>query len=326
VEKRLLMAKAKTSKSTPTAEQPPIDKKAKAAADLAALLNNTKTAPGIITQPLEKKAVSRSGWVGFLAIAALNIPIKTYKATDEDKLSFNTVHRCNSTTPDAPPVYGQLKDGMMRCPTCDVDVPNELRMSGFKYDDGKFVVISDDERKSVHVISDKKMNLVEFVPASQVDPLYFESAQYVCADKGGEKMLALLRQAMLKKNAVAVVVRAERGKQHTAVIRPMPNGGLVLHYIFAEHEVRSCDKFIDVVVPQQELEAMGSVVDAYMADFDANRPDPCTLNLKALIAAKIEGKAAPTVEREAAPVASTDLMAALKATLEAAMKKKAAKA
>ena len=182
--------------------------------------------------------------------------------------------------------------------------------------------------------SDKKMTIESFVLASEVDPIYFESTEFLAPEKNFEKTFAMLREAMIEKGVVAIAQSNQRGREQTVVIRPYGDNGLTLHYMFFDNEVRSFSKWTKVNVDKQEVEIAGMLIDAMTDTFDATAySDSFTRTYKGLINSKIEGTAPVLPAQVADPVADpkANLMAMLQASLSApavtAVKaKKAAKA
>src|SRR5438309_2124786 len=115
-------------------------------------------------------------------------------------------------------------------------------VKGYEFTKEQYVRVADDELKALEGEASKMIDILEFVPLAQVDPVYFEKAYYLGADKGGEKPYRLLADAMAQAEQVAVAKFVMRGKESLVLIRPAQEG-LLLHTMFFADEVRS---FADV--------------------------------------------------------------------------------
>jgi DNA end-binding protein Ku len=287
----------------------------------AQLMGQTAAKPKLSTAPTEKKFADRANWTGVLTFGLVTLGIKTFKATDEEKVSFNRVYVTNpeEVTKGAAPKYAQLKQGGM------VDAENkaiaaDLILSGYKVTEDEFVVISDEEKKSCMVGSDKRMEIVEFVKVSEIDPIYFASAEYVAADKGFDKPFDLLRRGMIARGVVAIAKSNQRGREQTLILRPYGKNGITAHYMYFDNEVRDFDKWATTTLNDKEVEIAGMLIDALTDTFDPTEySDGYIRTLKGLVNDKIEGKVTALTAPIAAPVADpkTDIMSVLAASLNA---------
>jgi DNA end-binding protein Ku len=309
---------AKTSKATAPST----------VADLSALLVAPKTpALAINPAPAEKSAVKTATWTGVLQFGNVSVGVKTYKATEEEKVSFNNVHCCNSadvakSTGKVPvtPVYNQLKQGKSRCETCDRDVEAGEIVSGYKYAEGMYAILSKDEKKAVLVQSDKLMSIDKFVKSDSIDPIYFASTEYLVPEKGFESLFSLLREAMTSKDVVAVASANQKGREQTVVVRPYGTNGLVIHYMYFDNEVRTCDKWQTVANDAAMLKAAKGLIDHFMGNFDvAEYEDASMRRLKGLVNDKVLGNFSVAPPAPVVPVANAkaDVMAQLLSSLNA---------
>ena len=134
--------------------------------------------PTIDLTPVRKEAKTAT-FTGTLAFNLMSFPVKTYKATDEDGVSFNQVHKCGGT-------HVQLKQGAMHCPTCSKDVERGEILKGFNIGNEKapnFLVVTQDEINAQKGASDKVMTLTTIVKATEIDPIFYESNEFIAADK-----------------------------------------------------------------------------------------------------------------------------------------------
>ena len=294
------------------------------------------------TAPAEKGVASKAGWTGNLVWGTFAIAVKTYKATETEEIKLNMIHVVNKAEIDAAkaagkpvpaPQYAQVKRGSNISAQTEKEVPADEILKGFKYGEGQYVVVSDDDKKACMVGSDKTMTIDSFVEADLIDPIYFEAAEYVAPDATAQVFTAvfgLLRATMVDRGVVAIAKCNQRGREQTLILRPYGTNGMTAHYLFFDNEVRSFDKWTNVNVSADQIAAAGQLVDAMTEDtFDPTQyEDGYMRTLRGRINSLIDGTTAPTVTIPAAPVADKkmDIMAMLSASMSAISGKKKAKA
>jgi DNA end-binding protein Ku len=199
-------------------------------------------------------------------------------------------------------------------------------VKGYEYEKDRYVVIEDEEVKKVAPQTAKVMELLEFVPSEQVDPIYLETSYYLAPDEAGEKPYALLFDALKKSGRVGVAKIAMHNREHIVILRPGKNG-VLMHTMYYTHEIRQVDEFrTDVsLVKDKELALASSLIEALAGDFEPEKyKDNYRENLLQMIEAKKQGaEVVATPEPQQAKV--VDIMEALKASL-AMVKKPAASA
>jgi DNA end-binding protein Ku len=202
------------------------------------------------------------------------------------------------------------------CQLEDKPVPRTELVKGYEYEKDRYVVIDDEDIKKVAPKTAKVMEILEFVKASQVDPVYLESSYYVAPDEGGEKPYALLFQAMRESNYFALAKVAMHNREHVIVLRPGAKG-ILSHTMFYQDEIRQVDEFrTDTsLVKDKELDMAKMLISSLEAEFEPQKyHDGYRENLRQMIEAKIEGKkVVETPEPHIAPV--IDIMEALKKSL-----------
>lgn len=265
---------------------------------------------------------------GTLSFGLVSIPVKMYTAASSANVSFNLLHeKCG----------GRIKQQMM-CPTCNVTVERSNLVRGYEFAKDQYVRFTDEELKSVEGEASEIIDIAEFVPLEQVDPIYFEKSYYLGPDKGGAKAYRLLCDAMEKTKRVALAKFVMRGKESIVLIRPSQDG-LMLHTMYFSDEVRDfgeIDKGGDASIRAGELDLALKLINEL--SHDSFKPeqyeDEYRGRVLGMAQEKVEGKeitaSGPRVERTQV----IDLMDALKQSLErrvgqegkAATKKPAAKA
>jgi DNA end-binding protein Ku len=160
------------------------------------------------------------------------------------------------------------------------------------------------------------MEILEFVKADQVDPVYLESSYYVAPDEGGEKPYALLFQALRESNFYGVAKVAMHNREHIVVLRPGAKG-ILSHTMYYTDEIRQVDEFrTDTsLVKEKELALAKMLISSLEAEFEPQKyHDAYRANLQKMIEDKIEGK--KVVETPAEHIAPViDIMEALKKSL-----------
>jgi DNA end-binding protein Ku len=251
---------------------------------------------------------ARSIGTGTVSFGMVSIPIRLYSAGESSAaVSFNLLHaKCKS----------RLKQQYI-CPKDNEIVPRDQMMKGYEFAKDQYVTFTDDELKAMGEESQKAIEITEFVPASQVDPVYFDGAYYLGPDKGGEKAYKLLAEAMKQTGRSALAKWAARGKQYLVLIRPTA-GGLVMQQLLYADEVRSFAEVPvgDAEVKEPELKLAVQLVEQIASDefHPENYTDEVRKRYLEAIQRKVEGQEVTTAP-EAPRAQIIDLMEALKASL-----------
>jgi DNA end-binding protein Ku len=190
-------------------------------------------------------------------------------------------------------------------------------VKGYEFAKDQYVTFTDDELKAMAQEAERAIEITEFVPAEQVDPIYFDGAYYLGPDKGGDKAYHLLVEAMRQTGRSALAKWAARGKQYLVLIRPV-KGGLVMQQLLYADEVRAISEVPvgDADVKEGELTLAVQLVNQIASD--EFRPeqyeDDVRKRTQAAIQRKIEGQEV-TASVEPPKAQIIDLMEALKASL-----------
>ena len=266
---------------------------------------------------------------GTLSFGLVSIPVKMYTAASAGGVSFNQLHeKCG----------GRIKQQLI-CPTCENQVVERTSLvKGYEFAKEQYVRFTEDELKRLEAEASPSIDMVEFVPLEQIDPIYFEKTYYLGPDKGGSKAYRLLADAMVKTGRVALAKYVMRGKESLVLIRPA-KGGLMMHTMFFEDEVRDfgeIDKGSDATVRPGELDLALKLIDelANPEFHPESYHDEYRGRVLSVVEQKVEGKEITSVQPQVERTQVIDLMEALKQSLEnrvakdegAAATKKAAKA
>jgi DNA end-binding protein Ku len=250
--------------------------------------------------------VASSVWKGHLTFGLVSFPVRLFSAARGETVSFNLLHKDDNS---------RIKQ-VTYCLAEDKPVPRSDLVKGYEYEKDQYVVIEDEEIKKVAPKTAKVMEILEFVKADQVDPIYLESSYYMAPDEGGDKPYALLFQAIRESKYYAVAKLAMHNREHIVILRP-GDKGVVLHTMFYNDEIRQVEEFrTDTsAVNDKELALAKMLIEALIADFEPQKyKDTYRENLQRMIQAKLEGhKVVATPAPQIAPV--IDIMEALKKSL-----------
>jgi DNA end-binding protein Ku len=255
-------------------------------------------------------------WKGAITFGMISIPVKLFGATESKDLAFNTLHKeCKS----------RLKQKRW-CPVDDREVFQDEVVKAYEYSKDSYVEILDEDLESLPVPSKHTIELTSFVSQAEIDPVYFERTYWLEPEQIGAKPYALLLRALKTKQVSGVAKIALRNKESLCVLRASDNNLIMLETLYYPDEIRTADipAAPDVLVSQPELAMALSLVEMLQEQFDPKKyQDEYRVALLDMIEAKRNGS--EIVATPEAPLPRTvDLMAALKASLEAAKKGKGA--
>ncbi len=234
-----------------------------------------------------------------------------YSAARSESISFNQLHKAD----------GSRVKQVLFCQAEDKPIPRSEIVKGFEYEKDRYVVIDDEEVKKVAPQTAKVMEILEFVKADDVDPIYFETSYYLAPDEAGEKPYALLFDALKKSGRAGVAKIAMHNREHIVILRP-GGKGVLMHTMYYSHEIRQVDEFrTDLsLVKDKELALATSLIEALAGEFEPEKyKDTYRENLLKMIEAKKQGaEVVATPEPQQNKV--VDIMEALKASLAMAKK------
>jgi DNA end-binding protein Ku len=248
---------------------------------------------------------------GTISFGLVSVPVKLYAATKSKSVSFNLLHDKDKS---------RLRQQYV-CSTCGAVVERSAMLKGYEYAKEQYVVVTDDELKALEEKTEQSIEIEEFVPISQVDPIYFDRAYLLGPDKGGQKAYRLLRDAMAKAGKGAVARFATRGKLQLVLLRE-GRGGLLMHALYYSDEVRGfeeIDRGDSVELKPGELDLAVQLIDQLAsADFDPGKyEDAYRRALLDLIERKAAGQEIVAAPAQPPRAQIIDLMEALKASLAA---------
>jgi DNA end-binding protein Ku len=252
----------------------------------------------------------RAIWKGAVSFGLVSVPVKLYSATESHDVSFRQVHHTDG---------GRIRYQRI-CSTCGEEVAYADIAKGYETEDGEMVVLDADDLANLPTSASREIAVERFVPADQIDPLLFEKAYYLEPDATGAKPYALLRQALVEADRMAVVTVALRQRTTTAVLR-VRGDTIVMQTMMWPDEIRTPDFAIEVdEVKDAEVEMARMLVETLAGDFDTSAfTDDYADAVQAVVQAKIDGG---EVTRTATSTRTSgevvDLLAALQASVAAA--------
>lgn len=246
-----------------------------------------------------------------VSFGLVSIPVKLYSATQAaGGISFNLLHKtCGS----------RLRQQYI-CIKEDVVVPREEMAKGFEFAKDQYVMFEPDELKALEEAVTHAVEIVEFVPADAIDPVYYDRAYYLAPDKGGAKPYALFTEALRQAGRTALGRWATRGKMYIVQLRPVEKG-LVMQQLLYDAEVRDIG---DLDVPNTDVkDAELKLAMQLIGQSENDRFDPTAYHdevkdrIEQAVQRKVEGKEVTVAEAPPEGGAKViDLMSALRASLE----------
>ena len=247
---------------------------------------------------------------GNISFGLVSIPVKLFSATRTKSVSFNLLHEKD---------LSRIQQKIY-CPVDEAIIERSELVRGYEIEKGRYVTFTDEELKALEAHGDHSIEITEFLPLSEVDPVYFEESYYLATDTGANKAYRLLTDAMESSERVALGRYTMRGKEHLVLIRPYAKG-LILHTLYYADEVKAVDEFdraVNEPVKEAELTLAKKLIDELtQKKFDpAQYHDNYRDRVNEAAHKKIEGQEATEAPSEPKRGQVIDLMSALKASLE----------
>jgi DNA end-binding protein Ku len=253
---------------------------------------------------------ARSISTASLTFGLVSIPVRLFPATSSKSVSFHLLH-----APDMSRIQQKIY-----CPKEDKIVDRSELVRGYEIEKDRYVTFTDEELKKLEAQADRAVEITEFIPASEVDPVYFENSYLLGCEPTSAKAYHLLQEAMTKAERVGVAKYTMRGKERLVLIRPYEKG-LMLHTMYYNDEIRSfgeIDHGANAAVKDSEL----SLAQRLLDDLTQKKFNPGEFkdNYRERVIEAAEQKMAGHELTEPAPEARQgkviDLMSALKESLK----------
>lgn len=273
--------------------------------------------PSSSKHPKPAPTSQRSIWSGAITFGLITIPVGLYTATEDRDIAFHQLSGKDNSRIE----YKRVSSKTGR----EVDWDDIVK--GFEYENGKYVVFTSEEVKQIAPESSRTIDVVQFAEAAEIDPIYFERSYFVAPTKVAVKAYTLFTRALAESDRVALAKVAIREKERLCALR-VRDDILVLETMNWPDEIRE-PKFDQLKpkprVSSDELKMARLLIDQLTADFDPTRfEDSYRQRLEEAIDAKINGNEITVAPTEAPPAKVTDLLEALKASVEQTRAKRSA--
>src|SRR5207342_1624780 len=222
----------------------------------------------------------RAIWKGAVSFGLVSVPVKLYSATESKDISFRQVHAKDG---------GRIKYNRV-CSLDGEEVAYADIAKGYETEDGEMVVLDDTDMADLPATSSREISVEKFVPSDQIDPMLFEKSYYLEPEKTGAKPYALLRQALLDADRMAVVTVALRQRTTVAVLR-VKDDVIVLQTMMWPDEVRTPDFSVETGdVKPAEVKMANMLVETLAGDFEPSEfEDDYAGAVEEMVRAKVEG-------------------------------------
>jgi DNA end-binding protein Ku len=257
-------------------------------------------------------------WKGAISFGLVTIPVSVYPATEEKSLKFNQLHDAD---------MGRIRYKRV-CSIDGEEVEYEHIVKGYEIEKDRYVVLTDEDLDAVPVESSRAIDIQQFVDIDEIDPMLFKKSYYLVPDETGARAYALLRKALAEENKVGIAKVSFRDKEHLAALR-FRDQVFVLETMFWPDEIRAAEfdtVDADEKVRDNEVEMAKALIDNLTEPWNPEQfKDEYREALLEIVEKKMAGEPIEAPE-EAPPARVVDLMAALKASVEAAKERTPASA
>ena len=255
--------------------------------------------------------MAKAFWKGVISFGMVVIPVKMYVATEPRTINFHLLHKKCLTRPKQ----------VLHCEHDQEYFTIKDTVRGYEYAKEQFVVLDENDFKKVQVKTSHSINILAFVESQEVNPIYYQSSHYLEPEELGAKPFALLREVLAKTNRVGIAKVTFQRREHLCALQPL-DSIIALHSMYYNDEILSHE---EIKPPKQQLTdaeiAMAtSLVKTMSGAFNPKEyKDEYQKALKEMVTAKLKGVEIKVTEKPQKEI--PDLMAALKASIEAAKKK-----
>lgn len=263
---------------------------------------------------LSASMAARALWKGHLRLSLVSIPVELYSAKKSGaRISFRQIHE-----PSGKPVrYEKVVPGIGPVDADDI-------VKGYEYDD-QYLLIEPEEIEAIKLETRKTLELVQFVDACEIPPLYFDKPYYLtAADELAEDAYRVVRDALRASSKIGLGQITMRGREYLVAIKPCGDG-LLLETLLYEDEIRNAEELFVAISDEDSdeelLDMATALIEKKTAPFDASAyQDNYSESIKALIDRKLHNRKIPRVDSEAERYLPgdnvIDLMSALRKSLK----------
>ena len=246
--------------------------------------------PGDASNVAAKKRLPRSLWTGSISFGLVNVPVRVFSAVHEHKLRFHLVHAKD----DGPIGYEKI------CKVEEKPVPNDEIVKAFEYRKGEFVQLTDEDFEAVQVEGQHTIDLEDFVPYEQIDPVFFAHTYLVGPQDGAERPYSLLVRAMEESELAGIGKFVMRNRQYLGCLH-VRNGILTLEQLYFADEVDAPETVLPGKLPsvnKRELDMATQLIESFSGDWKPDKyKDTYTNALKQIVKRKQKGEEIHRVPR-----------------------------
>src|SRR5581483_3347774 len=219
--------------------------------------------------------MATSVWKGHLTFGLVSIPIRLFSAARSERISLNQLHAECHTRIRMP----------LFCPTHNRIVERSEIVKGYEYEKDQYVLFNEDELDKIEPPSAQTMEILEFVKAEEIDPLYYDASYYITPEEEGKKAYALLMNAMKESGYGAIAKLTMHQREHIVIVRP-GSKGMTLHTMFYSNEIRAAESVPTdkVELKDQEKKLAQQLIESLAAPFQPEKfRDEYQENVRAMI-------------------------------------------
>src|SRR5213080_255166 len=158
--------------------------------------------------------MAASVWSGYLTFGLISMPVRLFSGARSSSISFHMLHRDDMS---------RIKQ-QLYCPNDNRVVERSEIVKGYEFRKGEYVVVEPEEIKKIEPKTAKAMEILEFVPADQIDPVYFESSYFLMPEEAGRKPYALLEKALEDTGYYGIAKLTMHNREYTVILRPSDGG------------------------------------------------------------------------------------------------------
>lgn len=255
----------------------------------------------------------RALWKGAISFGLIYVPVELHTASKENTLPLHML----DSRDFAPVGYQRINKKTGK----EVDWSHVIK--GYEYKKGEYVALADADFKHANVKASETIEIDTFCDVDQIPAMYYEKPYYLAPTKGGDKVYALLRQALEATHKVAVATFVMHQRQHLCAISPQGTSLMLLTLRFADEVLPATEQKSSAKISAAELAMAKQLVQSMEGEFTASKfKDTYRSDLKRRVEEKIRNKETHSLDVEQPagderPKAQViDLMAALKASLD----------
>ena len=242
---------------------------------------------------------------GAISLGLLYIPVGLYTTTRDNDVKFNQL--CKDTK--------ERVKYKKYCPSCDKELKTEDIIKGYEYENGKYVILSEEELDKIKTPKDKTIHIIQFVHLSEIDSIYYERNYYTLPETGAEKAFYLLQNAMLQENKVALAKTVIGMKENLIVLYPTTEGMIAKTLFYQDEIMQPPRQLPELPLSEAELTMAKTLINTMTGPFDTSLyKDEYQERLRDAILSKIHGEDIVAADTFAANNV-IDLMEALQKTL-----------